>query len=190
MGDELPHFSIQANGVVSQQCIRMGWHQFAEAATWVRSLPYGRNSSFSPEALFLEQKGTCSTKHAWLAQLAEEHNIQHGLSIGLFMMNGENTPLLNSFLKNAGIKEIPEVHSYLKHGQLRHDFTRIEMPLLFQEPIRIEKRMTVAQMSFKAKWHKEQMQMWIAEQTHALPTLAEYWEIREAAIAQLSQSQS
>jgi hypothetical protein len=58
----------------------------------VRSLPYGRNSDHSDWRLVLgEGRGTCSTKHALLADLARENRRHVALMLGIYEMDEDNT---------------------------------------------------------------------------------------------------
>ena len=54
----------------------------ASAVTYIRRLPYGRNTDRSDILRVLrEGKGTCSTKHALLACLAQEQGIPLELTL-------------------------------------------------------------------------------------------------------------
>ena len=90
----------------------------------IQNLPYGRNSNRTDLSLILkEQKGSCSSKHAFLAEVAKE-NLQNNIQLilGLYQMNTKNTLIGNS-LKGSGLTYIPEAHCYLKINNQRVDVT-------------------------------------------------------------------
>src|SRR5215472_5557110 len=90
---------------------------FRDAAHLVAALPYGRGSKRSDHLMVLfENKGTCSTKHGLLALLAQEQNLPIALYLGIYEMNGLNTPGVGPVLETNCLTAIPEAHSYLKYG--------------------------------------------------------------------------
>ena len=103
----------------------MGISDYVEAARHVRSLPYGRNSDRSDWRLVLEEgRGTCSTKHALLAELARENGLPVSLMLGVYEMDGANTPGVGAVLEHHGLPFVPEAHCYLAHDGRRVDLTR------------------------------------------------------------------
>lgn len=100
-------------------------HSFSEAINYVKNLPYGRNSNREDFNLVLkEKKGTCSSKHALLKLLADENNHPEvQLMLGIFKMNGVNTPKVKETLEKFGIDYIPEAHNYLKINSIIYDCT-------------------------------------------------------------------
>nr|WP_305069681.1 hypothetical protein [Flavobacterium covae] len=80
-----------------------------ELTTYVRKIPYGRNSIRDDFSLVLiENRGTCSSKHALLKSLASKFNQENvDLVLSIFKMNAKNTPLLNEILKKHSIDYIP-----------------------------------------------------------------------------------
>jgi hypothetical protein len=82
----------------------------------VRSLPYGRNSDHSDWRLVLgEGRGTCSTKHALLADLARENRRHVALVLGIYEMDEDNTQEIGTVLDRNGLPCVPEAHCYLAH---------------------------------------------------------------------------
>jgi hypothetical protein len=70
-----------------------------------------------------ERRGTCSTKHALLAALALEHDAPVELRLGIYPMDGRNTPGIENVLVRHGLDHIPEAHCYLAYRGRRIDLT-------------------------------------------------------------------
>ena len=103
-----------------------GVRDFRSAAHHVTSLPYGRNTDRSDYRLVLEEgRGTCSTGHALLAALAREHGWPVGLRLGIYEMDGLNTPGVGPVLRRYGLACIPEAHCYLAYRGVRVDLTGV-----------------------------------------------------------------
>jgi hypothetical protein len=118
-------FPIIGTGPLSQAVLSRGHTRFAQVAEAVRALPYGRVRDLeSVSAVVDEQKGTCSSKHRYLAALAHE-NGRHEITLmlGLYEMSRDNTPGVGPTLESEGLAAVPEAHCYLMRGDQRYDFT-------------------------------------------------------------------
>jgi Transglutaminase-like superfamily len=165
-----------------------GIHDFAGAASHVRALPYGRIGDRKKLWLVLEEgRGTCTTKHALLAELAREQGIEVRLTLGIYEMSERNTPGVGQVLGAYGLEYIPEAHCYLRHESGRIDVTGVPAgaaPIdyfLHEEPI------TVDQIgAYKQDLHRRFLRDWITR-TDSMRgrSLKEVWRIREACIAAL-----
>jgi hypothetical protein len=165
-----------------------GVHDFADAARHILALPYGRIADRSKFWLVLEEgRGTCTTKHALLAELAREQQIDVDLTLGIYEMNERNTPGVGRVLSRHGLTYIPEAHCYLLYKGGRIDVTGVPagaQPIdhfLHEEPI------TVDQIgAYKNDLHQRFLRDWIAR-TDAVRgrSLDDVWRIREACIAAL-----
>ncbi len=73
----------------------------------IKNLPYKRNSDKTKITCVLDDfGGTCSTKHAFLKQFADEKRIENvKLMLGIFMMNAKNTKKILQFLKIINLKK-------------------------------------------------------------------------------------
>ena len=121
----LPSFALDAERPLGRRFAAMGISDYVEAARHVRSLPYGRNADRSDWRLVLEEgRGTCSTKHALLAELARENGLPVSLMLGVYEMDGANTPGVGAVLEHHGLPFVPEAHCYLAHDGRRVDLTR------------------------------------------------------------------
>lgn len=162
---------------------------FIELIEKVKHIPYGRNSNRYDFTLVIsENKGTCSSKHAFLKDFANKNNIPNiKLYIGIFKMNEENTSKIFPLLSENQINYIPEAHCYLKVDGIPLDITtsesfyaKIKNDIL--EEIEIE---PIQVANYKVNYHKDFLKKWIIE-TNQNKTFNEIWTIREKCIQKLS----
>lgn len=168
------HFSIKEN-VFS----------FWDVIEYVKQLPYGRIADDFRDVL-VENKGTCSTKHALLASIADELSIQLKLTLGMIFLTAENMPRIKSILEKYQLEKIPEAHTYLTFDNHTLDVT---FPLLpkFSVLIQPEKKMFISPDQigeFKVQQHYDFINDWIKTQPHL--TFDKVWTAREECIALLS----
>lgn len=182
---KLPNFNIQATTPLSQAAIEIGCQTFHQAVSKIHAIPYGRNSNKENlELVFTENKGTCSTKHAALVQLAIDHHLSAiELVLGIYKMKESNTPGVGKVLDQYGLDYVPEAHNYLKWKGQRYDYTKMvqtaESPFdnLLEEISITPNQIT----DFKVEKHKAFLQKWIKEEALSF-SLDEIWTIREACI--------
>lgn len=155
----------------------------------IKHLPYGRNANRTDLALvWKEQKGTCSSKHAFLKHVADLNktpNIE--LTLGMYKMNQSNTPKIGNVLSKHKLDYIPEAHCYLKIEGKPLDFTSKHSDFkTIENDILLEKIITPQQVSeFKVAFHKAYIKEWIT--TNNIPYSFEtIWDIREQCITNLS----
>ena len=162
---------------------------FHEAVLWVWKLPYGRTAEPSNYLLVpIEKKGACSSKHAFLAEIATEQAVALQLYIGIFMMDRKNTPGIGSILEDHHLDSIPEAHCYLLFQNERYDFTSYDisssphpqLDFLHEELIQPNQIG-----NYKNKLHRQWIEQW-AKKTNQSLTLDELWVIREKCIKALS----
>jgi hypothetical protein len=104
----LPDFALDASRPLGGRFAALGILDYRGVARHVRSLPYGRNSDRSDWGLVLiEGRGTCSTKHALLAELARENGRQVALVLGVYEMDKANTPGVGAVLRHDGFAASP-----------------------------------------------------------------------------------
>jgi hypothetical protein len=185
--EALPAVRLGTAGPSTAAFVERGISRFRNAARFVASLPYGRNSNRADHLVVLrENKGTCSTKHSLLARLAQEQNLPIALCIGIYEMDGLNTPGVGAVLEEHGLTSIPEAHCYLKRGSKRFDVT-LAGGNLAREPIDrvlVEVEISPQQVGgYKVQLHQEFIHRWM--NAVSLPrafTFAELWAAREACI--------
>ncbi len=182
----LPDFPLDAEGETGRRFAALGIGGYRDAARHVRNLPYGRNSDRSDWRLVLEEgRGTCSTKHALLAELARENGRCVALVLGVYEMNEANTPGVGAVLKRHGLPSVPEAHCYLAHEGARVDVTR---EVEAAEPIAgflHEEEIEPGQVGeYKVEAHRGFVRRW-AEERGLDPERV--WRAREECIAALAE---
>jgi hypothetical protein len=73
--------------------------------------------------LFKEGFGTCTTKHATIASLAEELGLNVRKQLGIYAMTEEIVAGTDHLLTEFGLPYIPMSHCFLSHGPYRIDLT-------------------------------------------------------------------
>lgn len=183
-------FSITSVGGVSKEFLKRGVSTFNEACFFVQNLPYRRNTDKeNMNIIFIDNCGTCSTKHALLKQLCLEHHIDDiGLFIGIFEMNGTNTPQVANTLTKHNLKYIPEAHTYLKYQDQYFDFTKNgSSPSDFVGYLKFEKEILPIQINqYKVQLHRDYLRKWLDENISVSLSFQEIWNIREQCILELS----
>ena len=187
--DNYFNLKISDKGTLSRQCLDYKILKYADACNIIKELPYGRNSDRSDFNLVLkEQKGTCSTKHAFLKQLAVENEFEAILLfIGVYKMNAINTIGVGDVLEKYQLSYIPEAHTYLKYKDDIFDFTTINTSNAFYESVLYEEMIEAKQVGdYKVSLHHQFLKSWIEE--NDIPySFEELWAIREECILALSQ---
>lgn len=122
--NSIKDFSIDPLGAISKEFLNQGIQTFNEACLFVKKLPYKRNTDKeNSKIVFIDKCGTCSTKHAVLKQLCMEHDMDDiMLVIGIFEMNGINTPQILDTLTKYNLTYIPEAHTYLNYHNQYLDY--------------------------------------------------------------------
>ena len=133
--------------------------------------------------MLAEGRGACSTKHALVAALAAEITAPVRLVLGIYLMDGRNTPGVGEALDAAGLAAVPEAHCCLEAGGERLNLTwpgRLEAPpaFMWDEAIRPDQIGAT-----KVALHRASVAAWAAEQGLEA---ARAWAAREACIAALS----
>ncbi len=184
----LKHFFFKQNGELTPEVLKVGLRNFNDCLEYIRNLPYGRNSNRHDLGLVIkENKGTCSSKHAFIAQIAKENEISGvKLIMGIYKMNGKNTPNIERLISDFDLEYIPEAHCYLKINNRRIDITspiseisQIENDIL--EEIEIEPYQVA---TFKVETHMAYIKAWLKSHKISL-TFDKIWDIREQCIETL-----
>ena len=161
------------------------WEQFLN---YVRKIPYGRNSHRTKfELVILENKGTCSTKHALIKQIADLNQVKEvKLIIGIYKMNQTNTKGIGNILSESELEYIPEAHCYIKMNGKRIDFTNLKSDFLkIENDVLEEREIEPYQVGkFKVEFHKKYIKRW-KDQLDLNMTVGEIWAIREKCIYEL-----
>lgn len=120
----LPDVELQSGDPITEQCLQKGLTTFHEACHWVKTLPYGANSSSEDSViLFEEGYGNCTTKHGAIARLAAAHNLPISKHLGFYRLNDEIVTGVNAILQPHGLAFIPQSHCFLVYEDYRVDLT-------------------------------------------------------------------
>lgn len=181
----LPDFPLRPDGPLGQAFLRCGLNGYRSAARYVRELPYGRNTDRGDYRLVLsEGRGTCSTKHALLVALAEEHAVPVHLFMGIYLMCEANTPGVEIALRRHGLDAIPEAHCYLVYEKRRIDLTWPEIPCSPISEFLHEEPLAPADIrEHKVAVHRRYLEEWARQSGYSVDTV---WTAREACIQALS----
>jgi len=185
------HFQLNSSDPLTEQIHLLGVHTWHEAVKYIQLLPYGRNKNRHDLSLVLsEKKGTCSSKHALLKQVADLNEIPCiKLILGLYKMNHLNTPNIGDELIRNNLEYIPEAHCYLCVNGKRLDVTT-EMSSFktIEQDILVELEIEPNQVAtFKIKYHQNYVADWLKSNNHSY-TFDALWDIREQCIKRLSES--
>lgn len=183
--DDLPSTTIGADGPASTRARSHGLDTFQAAARYVHAVPYGRTSDRGDYLAILdEERGTCSTKHAFLAALAAENVVDADLVLGIYLMTGENTPGIATVIDSSSLGQIPEAHCYLCYGDAQYDLTMPGLGPSLEYAMQSERRIDPPDIAdVKPRFHRAFVDDWAADRGHDPDYV---WDVREACIEALS----
>jgi len=184
----LPEAPLDGLGPASEAFRTIGCDSYRSAARHLHELPYGRNSDRADFWLVLsERRGTCSTKHALLAEMALEQRLPVTLTIGIYDMAEANTPGVGGILARRGLESIPEAHCYLTCSGRRVDITRSGVsPRASIAHFHEEWTIAPAQIgAHKLALHRGYLREWLRGRRDLSLSFEELWQIREACIIAL-----
>ena len=120
----LPEAEIKPRGIVSKKFLELGVNTFRKACDFVHNKAYGYNSNYDDKMIFFkENMGTCTTKHATIAGLAEELNIPLYKYVGIYKFTEEITTGVDKITKKYEVPYVPMVHCFLAYEQFQFDLT-------------------------------------------------------------------
>jgi hypothetical protein len=120
----LPDSKIKPIGEISRKFLDLGINSFREACDYVHNVEYGYNTDYEDRMIFFkENKGTCTTKHATIAGLAEELEIPLYKHVGVYKFTEEISSGTKEILKRFNIPYVPMVHCFLVYEKFRFDLT-------------------------------------------------------------------
>ncbi len=122
--DKLPDAEINPVGELSIKFLDLGIKTFRGACDYVHTIDYGYNTNYDDKMIFFkEKKGTCTTKHAVIAGLAEELEIPLYKHVCIYKFTEDITTGVDEILKKFEIPYIPMVHCFLVYESYRFDLT-------------------------------------------------------------------
>lgn len=120
----LPDKAISPVGMISAEFFSLGIRSFIDACRYVHTLPYAYNTNRDDlMILFKEKKGTCTTKHAVIATLADELDLPVEKNIGIYAMTEQIVTGTNEILDKYDLPYVPMVHCFLAYENFRVDLT-------------------------------------------------------------------
>jgi hypothetical protein len=180
---------ITPTGVLSILALTYGISTVNDLLLYTRDTNYGRNTHrIYFEEVLIEARGTCSTKHGLIKQIAIEQQLDDiHLVACIFNMNAANTPAIAATLEGYHLDYIPEMHCYIEIGKVAIDLTFKDSDLGFISDDIMQRQ--YVQPGFldteKVKVHRAYIDDWIEEQS--IPyTADQVWSIREQCIKALS----
>jgi len=184
------NFSLTSNEIYSSAFRELGINDFHSACEYLVKLPYGRNANRHDFLLTLKEgKGTCSSKHAILAYLADENGqTDIELIVGIFLMSAETHPKLTAFFSDKSYDCFPEAHCYLRYQGDRFDYTDSSNALARIAPKIVREQRAEPQqlVDWKPMIHKHYMEGWLKRNPQIELSIEELWSEREEAIVELS----
>jgi hypothetical protein len=125
--DELtvfPDKPISNAGIVSAKFLSLGINRFIDACRYVQDLPYGYNTNRDDlMILFKENMGTCTTKHAVVATLADELNLPIEKIVGIYAMTEDIVIGTTKILDKYDLPYVPMIHCFLVYGDYGVDLS-------------------------------------------------------------------
>ncbi len=120
----LPNVEIKPLGEISKKFLELGIKSFRDACSYVHNKDYGYNTNYDDKMIFFkENKGTCTTKHAVIAGLAEELSIPIFKYVGVFKFTEEISNGVDEILEKYNVPYIPMVHCFLIYKDYKFDLT-------------------------------------------------------------------
>lgn len=120
-----PDCKISHGTPVADQFAALGIDRFHNACAYVHQLPYGYNSDRDDLIiLFKEKMGTCTTKHAVIATLAEELELPVVKNVGIYEMTEAIVSGSDAILAEFDLPYIPMLHCFLVCGRHSVDLTQ------------------------------------------------------------------
>jgi len=120
----LPDESMSEAGAMSKKFLELGVSSFHEACRYVHELPYGYNSDREDRMiLFRENRGSCTTKHGVIAELAAELELPVVKAVGIYPLDEEIVTGADRILSKYSLPYLPMVHCFLESGDHRVDLT-------------------------------------------------------------------
>jgi hypothetical protein len=122
--DNLPNTEIIPVGDLSKKFLDLGINSFKDACDYVHKIDYGYNTNYEDKMIFFkEKKGSCTSKHAVIAGLAEELGIPVHKYVCVYKFTEEITTGAQEILDKYDIPYIPMVHCFLVYNDYRFDLT-------------------------------------------------------------------
>jgi hypothetical protein len=177
----LVNFQIQADGRISQICLKRGLKYLKDVIDHLRKLPNGPTSDKRDLAMVLiEGKGSCSVKHALLAQLAIENSVSDiKLALCTYNVSPRIHPETAPVLERYGLPSLPETRCFIKYQGGIYNLCGRQCAIYPDIVSEIE----IAPMqtgTFKNRYHRHYIKNWLQiEKLNRQWSTDDIWKIRE-----------
>ena len=122
--DKLPDAELIPVGELSKKFLDLGIKTFKDACNYVHNVDYGYNTNYEDKMIFFkENKGSCTSKHAVIAGLAQELNIPLYKYVCVYKFTEEITTGVNEILNKYHIPYVPMVHCFLVYDKYKFDLS-------------------------------------------------------------------
>jgi len=122
--DKLPDAELLPVGELSKKFLGLGIKTFKDACNYVHNIDYGYNTNYEDKMIFFKEKrGSCTSKHAVIAGLAQELNIPLYKHVCVYRLTEDITTGVDEILKKFNIPYVPMVHCFLVYDEYKFDLT-------------------------------------------------------------------
>ncbi|MHA2397723.1 MAG: hypothetical protein ACXADU_02385 [Promethearchaeota archaeon] len=122
--DKLPDAEIKPKGDMSRKFLELGITSFKEACEYIHDADYGYNSNYDDKMIFFkENMGSCTSKHAVIAGLAEELDIPLFKYVAIYKFTEEISTGTQKIIEKYNVPYVPMIHCFLVYKALRFDLT-------------------------------------------------------------------
>ena len=122
--EHFPNRALVSGKPISDIFIKRGIYNFHDACQYVHNLPYGYNSDRDDVLiLFKENFGSCTTKHAVIATLAQELALPIQKAMVIYAMTEQLVSGTQAILDTYILPYVPMIHCLLTHADDRIDLT-------------------------------------------------------------------
>ncbi len=119
-----PDCEILGGAPISDLFRSLGINRLHDACRYVYQLPYGYNSDRDePTILFKERVGTCTTKHAAIATLAQELGLPISRGVGIYPMTETIVTGAGRITADYKLPYVPMIHCFLEYDCREVDLT-------------------------------------------------------------------
>jgi len=120
-----PDSDILPGKPLSEKFLDLGVNRFSGACKYVHELPYGYNTDREDLLiLFKERMGSCTTKHAVIATLAEELDLPIKKNVVIYAMTQDLITGTQSILRKYDLPYLPMIHCILAYRRFSVDLTQ------------------------------------------------------------------
>ncbi len=122
--DKLPDAELIPVGELSKKFLDLGIKTFKHACNYVHNVDYGYNTKYEDKMIFFkENKGSCTSKHAVIAGLAQELKIPLYKHVCVYKFTEEITTGVNEILNKYNIPYVPMTHCFLVYDKYKFDLS-------------------------------------------------------------------